>query len=130
MLVMVTGTEECVLKWIQGPRLGITEVSVIASEDSCTVSFDYLISACVPPYTVAANLGFDPSAGNTPSEAFRNSGVISADLLHHASEGLYFETHWFPVMPVGSHFVALEVKDFHGDSDVMWYPWKVWFFPE
>lgn len=130
VMVMLTGTEECVLKWIQGPRLGINEVIVSASEDSYTVSFDYLISAQVPPYCVSANLGFDPSAGNTPAEAFGSAGTAYYYGAVHSGEGLYCDAFPFPAVPAGGHFVALEVMDFQGDTDVIWYPWKLWFFPE
>ncbi len=130
VMVMLTGTEECVLKWIQGPRLGINQVVITPGNDYCHVEVDYLISDLLMPVVVEANLDFDPSAGRTPSEAFSYSGIISADTAIHAEAGLYLDHFGFPDIPIGHRLVAIRVTDFDGDSDVMWYPWKVWFFPE
>jgi len=127
MLVMtiLMGSNECVLKWVQAPRLGITDIEVTGEGGNYILTLNYFISDLESPYEVEAQVGFDTADGDTPVDAFGVSGFVSCDLFFPSSSGFYRGSFYVSQVLDNEYLIALKVTTFTSNADVYWYPWKI-----
>jgi len=123
VMVMVMGDQDCTLKWIQGPHLGISNIDVVKDEGSYSLTFEsYVPSIGTPPFTIDAAVGFHPEAGATPFDCFPESdeGYNGVQMLMYSGPTA-FQVSTVNIEP-GDYLIAIRQVDSLGQANVFWYP--------